>query len=251
MEAFNRSARAISTRRERTAAMTRNARPLPSSNINPGISNSSVEGADPSSPIAELQLLASTPHLSATTPGCATEPPASVLTTVGAYPMLQSYATPFSVAQSTHGQRPAAYDPLGIPAQSQHWQANSTAFAEPQSTLQQQSIQPSVVQTTHGQHPAAHDSRTAAPANLAAPQPTLPHRFLPSHSTGRPVDYPLWEVPAPSNLMRWPPRSQYRCADNLRLSIWHKQITASWNNCKQPLTSHHTQPTSACATSGA
>jgi hypothetical protein len=68
MEAFNRSARAISIRRERTAALMRNARPLPSSNINPGISNSSVEGSDPSSPIAEPQLLASTPHLSAMTP---------------------------------------------------------------------------------------------------------------------------------------------------------------------------------------
>ncbi len=144
MEAFNRSARAISIRRERTAALMCNARPLPSSNINPGILNSSVEGSDPSPPIAEPQLLASTPHLSAMTPGCATEPPASVLTTGGAHPMLQSYASPsFSVAQSTHGQRPAAHDPLGIPAQSQHWQANSTAFAEPQSTLQQQSIQSS------------------------------------------------------------------------------------------------------------
>ncbi len=63
-----------------------------------------------SSPIAEPQLLASTSHLSAMTPGCATEPSASVLTTVGAYPMLQSYATPFSVVQSTHGQHPAAHD---------------------------------------------------------------------------------------------------------------------------------------------
>jgi hypothetical protein len=83
------------------------ARPLPSSNINPGVSNSSVEGTDPSSPITEPQLLASTPHLAAMPPGCATEPPDSVLTTGGAYPMLQSYASPFSVAQSTHGQRSA------------------------------------------------------------------------------------------------------------------------------------------------
>jgi hypothetical protein len=89
MEAFNRSARAFSIRKERTAALMRNARPLPSSNINPGISNSSVEGSGPSSPIAEPQLLASTPHLSssAMTPGCATEPPASVLTTGGEHPM--------------------------------------------------------------------------------------------------------------------------------------------------------------------
>jgi hypothetical protein len=41
--------------------------------------------------------------------------------------MLQSYATPFRVAQSAHGQRSAAHDPLGIPAQSQHWQASSMA----------------------------------------------------------------------------------------------------------------------------
>jgi hypothetical protein len=59
MEAFNHSAGAISIRRERTAALMHNARPLSSSNINPGISNSSVEGTDPSSPIAEPQLLAS------------------------------------------------------------------------------------------------------------------------------------------------------------------------------------------------
>ncbi len=218
-EAFNRSAMAIARHRERTAALLRNARPLPSSDINPGILNSSVGALDPSSPIAEPQLLASTPHLSAMTPGCATEPPASVFTTVvGAYSMLQSYATLSSVAyQSTDGQHPAAHDPLSIPAQSQHWQAHSTAFAEPQSTLQQQSIQPSVAQLTHGQHPAAHDNRTAVTANLAAPQPTLPHRFLLSPSTGRPVDYPLWEVPAPSSLMRWPLRSKYRWVDNLRL----------------------------------
>jgi hypothetical protein len=75
MNAFNRSARAIAMHRERTAALMRNARPLPSSNINPGISNSSVEGTDPSSPIAEPQLIASTPQFSAMTPGCATEPP--------------------------------------------------------------------------------------------------------------------------------------------------------------------------------
>jgi hypothetical protein len=49
MEAFNRSVRAISIGRKRTAALMRNARPLPSSNINPGIPNSSVEGSDPAS----------------------------------------------------------------------------------------------------------------------------------------------------------------------------------------------------------
>jgi hypothetical protein len=53
MEAFTRSAMAIARNRERTAALMRNARPLPSSSINPGIWNSSVEGSDPSSPIAE------------------------------------------------------------------------------------------------------------------------------------------------------------------------------------------------------
>jgi hypothetical protein len=105
------------------------------------------------------------------TPRCAPEPPASVFTTVGAYPMLQSYATPSSVAQSAQGQRPAAHDPLGIPAQSQHWQAHSTACAEPQSTFQKQSILSSVAQSTHGQHPAAHDSCAAITANLAAQVP--------------------------------------------------------------------------------
>jgi hypothetical protein len=87
--------------------------------------------------------------------------------------MLQSYTTPSSVAQSTHGQRPAAHDPNSIPAQSQHWQASSAAFSEPQLIFQQQSHQPSVAQLTHGQHPAAHDSRTAAPANPAAPPANL------------------------------------------------------------------------------
>jgi hypothetical protein len=42
MEAFNRSTRAIVIRRERTAALKRNSRPLPSSDINLGVSNSSV-----------------------------------------------------------------------------------------------------------------------------------------------------------------------------------------------------------------
>ncbi len=39
MEAFNRSAMAIARNRERTAALMRNARPRPSSDINPGISS--------------------------------------------------------------------------------------------------------------------------------------------------------------------------------------------------------------------
>ena len=38
----------------------------------------------------------------------------------------------------------------------------------------------------------------------------LPPRFLPSHSTGRPVDCPLWECTALPNLTRWPLRSQCR-----------------------------------------
>jgi hypothetical protein len=135
MEAFNRSERAFANNRERTAALMRNTRPLPTSGIYLDISSSSVEGPVPSSPIAEPQLLAPTPNLSAMTPRCAPEPPASVFTTVGANSMLQSYTTPSSVAQSTHGQRPAAHDPLSIPAQSQHWQTNSAAFSEPQSTF--------------------------------------------------------------------------------------------------------------------
>ncbi len=132
MAAFNRSARAIAAHKKRIAALMRNAKPLPTANINLDASSSSVEDPVPSSPIAEPQLLGSSPALSTMTPRCAVEPPASVLTTVGANLMLQSYQTPFSVAQSTHGQRPAAHDPLSIPAQSQHWQANSAAFTEPQ-----------------------------------------------------------------------------------------------------------------------
>ncbi len=126
------------------------------------------------SPIAEPQLLAPTPHPSAMTPRCAPEPPASVFTTVGAYPMLQSYATPSRVAQPTQGQRPAAHNFTSIPAQSQHWQADSTAFSEPQPTFQQQSSQPSVAQSSHGQHAVANDSRTAAPANVACSSPSKP-----------------------------------------------------------------------------
>ncbi len=50
MEAFQRTAAAIARNRERTAALMRAAKPLPSANINTGISNSSVEGLVPSSP---------------------------------------------------------------------------------------------------------------------------------------------------------------------------------------------------------
>ncbi len=85
MEAFNRSAMAIARNRERTAALIRNARPLPSSNTNNDILNSSVEGADPSSPIVEPQLLGSLPYRPAMTPRCAPEPTASVFTTVEAF----------------------------------------------------------------------------------------------------------------------------------------------------------------------
>ena len=147
--------------------------------------------------------------------------------------------------------------PLGIPAQSQHWQASVASNPELNSTAQQQSHQPSVVQSTHGQHPAAHDSRgpshsargqryipflsstfwsclgfhlTAVvplsanePYNRPTPQPSgnpqrpsaavgkplhldalqlgKPLRLPASHSTGRPVYYPLREhFPCP-NLM--------------------------------------------------
>ncbi len=75
MEAFNRSAMAIARGRERTAALMRNARPLPSSNITNDILNSSVEGPVPSSPITEPQLLAPTRESSAMTPCSAQEPP--------------------------------------------------------------------------------------------------------------------------------------------------------------------------------
>ncbi len=44
MEAFDRLAMAIARNRECTAALIRNARPRPSSDINPGISSSSVGG---------------------------------------------------------------------------------------------------------------------------------------------------------------------------------------------------------------
>jgi hypothetical protein len=46
MEKFNRSAMAIARGRERIAALMRNAKPRPSSNINYGTSNISVEGSD-------------------------------------------------------------------------------------------------------------------------------------------------------------------------------------------------------------
>jgi hypothetical protein len=98
MEAFNRSTRAIVIHRERTAALVRAAKPLPSTNINPDVSSRSVGGSDPSSPIAEPQLLTPTPHFAAMTPSRATEPPGSVQTTVGTYTLLQSYGSPHSVA---------------------------------------------------------------------------------------------------------------------------------------------------------
>ncbi len=84
MKAFQRSAAVIARNRERTAALMRAAKPLPSANINTGISSSSVEGLVPSFPISEPQLLASTPHLPVMTPRCAPEPPASEFTTAGA-----------------------------------------------------------------------------------------------------------------------------------------------------------------------
>ncbi len=116
--------------------------------------------------------------------------------------MLQSYATPSSVAQSTHGQRPAAHDPLSIPDQSQHWQANSAAFRshnQPFSNSQANLVSPS--------RPIG--SIQLLMTTVQPLQPTLPHRFLLSFITGRPVAFPLWKVPAPSSLMRWPLRSQY------------------------------------------
>jgi hypothetical protein len=164
--------------------------------------------------------------------------------------MLQSYTTPSSVAQPTHGQRQAAHDTSSIPAQSQHWQANPTAFSEPISTLQEQTSQHSVAQSTHGQSSTAHASLTAAH------QTTLTHRCLLSPSTGRPVAFPLWEVLAPSSLMRWPLRSQHRRVGNLRLSTWQRQTScyssgAGWDQPStavvsprgprrsQPPTQHH------------
>jgi hypothetical protein len=120
IEALNRLARAIAVRRERTAALMRNAKPLPSTDINPEVLNSSVGSSDPSSPIAEpQQLLAPTPHFAAMTPSRATELPGSVQTTVGAYTLLQSYASPHSVAQSTHGKR-SAVCPQGYITSSEH-----------------------------------------------------------------------------------------------------------------------------------
>ncbi len=127
MKAFQRSTRAIAARQERTAELTSNAKPLPSSGNQVNVSSSSMEWLNPSSPITEPLLLASTPHRAAMTPSSAIEPPASVSTTVGAYPMLQSHASPHSVAQSTHGQRSAAHDTPGylvpgsqVPVKSQH-----------------------------------------------------------------------------------------------------------------------------------
>jgi hypothetical protein len=100
------------------------------------------------------------------TPGCATEPPASVFAAGGARSLLQSYTSPFSVAKPAHGQRPT--DPLGIAAQSQRRQASTASNPELNPTAQHQPHQPSVAESTHGQHPAAHDSITATTANLEA-----------------------------------------------------------------------------------
>ncbi len=181
MAAFNRSAAAIARNRERAAAWRRNTSSLPSSTFINDISNSSVEDPVPSSPIAEPLLLGSSPALSTMTPRCAPESPASIYTTAGANPMPQLYQTPFSIAQPTHGQRQAAHDPPSSPAQSQHQQTNSAAFTEPDSTFQQQTVQPSVAQSTHGQHPTANDSRTAPnqPCRTgASPVPALAGQWI-------------------------------------------------------------------------
>jgi hypothetical protein len=85
-----------------------------------------------------------------------------------------------------------------------------------------------------------------AQPTLQPPQPTLPHRFLPSHSTGRPVEYPLWEVTTPSNLMRWPLRSQCRYVDNLRSPTSPKQTIyfgPASDHCRQALLCNESQPT--------
>ncbi len=172
MEAFQRLARAIAARQERTAELMRNAKPLPASgNQLLNVSSSSVKGLSPSFPITEPQLLASTSHPAAMTPSRAIEPPASGSTTVGAYPMLQLYASPFSVAQSTHGQRTAAHDTPGhvvpdsqVPAQSQHWHASALTTVGAPSMSQHHVFHPSVAQSTHGQHTAAHDTLHVPPA---------------------------------------------------------------------------------------
>ena len=132
-------------------------------------------------------MLASTPHPSAKTPRCALEPPASVFITVGAYPMLQSYATPSSVAQPTQGQRPVAHNFTSIPAQSQHWQANSAAFQshnQPFNNSPANLVSPSRPMSSIQQLTTAVQPLQPP---LQQPQPTLHHRFLPSPSTGRPV----------------------------------------------------------------
>ena len=216
MAAFQRSAAAIARNQERTAALMRNARPRPASNINNNILNSSEEGPDPSTPIVEPQSLGTLPNISAMTPRCALEPPASAFTTAGANSMLQSYATPSSVAQPTQGQRLAAHNFTSIPAQSQHWQANSAAF---QSHNQPFNNSPANLVSPSRPMSSIQQLTTAVQPlqpTLQQPQPTLHHRFLPSPSTGRSVAHPLWEVLAPSSLMRWHLRPQCRCADNLR-----------------------------------
>ncbi len=74
--------------------------------------------------------------------------------------MLKSYATPSSVAQSTHGQHPAAHDSrtavptnlaAQVPAQSQHWQASGLPTVEGPSTFQPYAMAPPVQVPVCGQ----------------------------------------------------------------------------------------------------
>ncbi len=150
------------------------------------------------------------------TPCCAPEPPASVFaTTVGAYPMLQSYATPSSVAQSTMSTVQLLMTPsVSLPSPStgrpiqRHLQSHNQLYSNNSFNL----VSPS---RPMGSIQLLMTAVQPLQPTLQPPRPTLPHRFLLSPSTGRSVDYPLWEVPAPFSLMRWPLRSRYRCVDNL------------------------------------
>ncbi len=117
-----------------------------------------------------------------------------------------------------------------VPAQSQYWQASVLPTVGGPSTFQPYAMAPTVIVPVYGVRFAGSCPVTALAGQCIAHCrrsqhfPTLRvgsyghsagiwcqvRRFLPSHSTGRPVDYPLWEVPAPSNLTRWLLRSQCR-----------------------------------------
>jgi hypothetical protein len=87
---------------------------------------------------------------------------ASALTTAGEPSMSQPHVLHPSVAQSTHGQHPAAHDTLHatpaaqVPAQSQHWQASVLPTVGVHSTFQPYAMAPTVTVPVCGQLKVVH-----------------------------------------------------------------------------------------------